>query len=155
LHGLGSVKVKVLLDQGVGLDFELQAMISVEQAEAIPELGVFGSGTCAASRISSIKRDRLNIAGVELKPALALESAAAQSPALPLAVILVGTVVRWSHHLSTPIAIAVLPLENINHDSGGDYFAGAARGNRDVPLCVVNRSNNRPRPADFLTSPCR
>jgi excinuclease UvrABC nuclease subunit len=46
LHGLGSMRIKAMLDQGVGLNFEFQEMISVEQAEAmlIKEMGVLRFG---------------------------------------------------------------------------------------------------------------
>ena len=46
LHGVGSTKIKAALNQGVGLDFEFQEMISVEQAEAIliRELGALHFG---------------------------------------------------------------------------------------------------------------
>jgi adenylate cyclase len=45
---------------------------------------------------------------------------------VPAASLLVALgVLMWyqSQYLSTPIAIAVLPLENLSHDPGSDYFA--------------------------------
>jgi hypothetical protein len=59
LHGLGSMRIKAVLDQGVGLNFEFQEMISVEQAEAIliKELGSCNSAICVVSLIPPIGRD--------------------------------------------------------------------------------------------------
>jgi adenylate cyclase len=37
--------------------------------------------------------------------------------------VALAVLVWWIQHRNTPIAIAVLPLENLSHDPGSDYFA--------------------------------
>jgi TolB-like protein/Flp pilus assembly protein TadD len=55
----------------------------------------------------------------------------------------------WAQHLATPIAIAVLPLENTNHDSANDYFADGLTDELIRNLSIIDGLTVRSRTSSF------
>lgn len=72
--------------------------------------------------------------------------------ALGLASLLIALVAGgwwWAQHLATPIAIAVLPLENTNHDSANDYFADGLTDELIRNLSIIDGLTVRSRTSSF------
>jgi len=56
---------------------------------------------------------------------------------------------RWIQHRSTPIAIAVLPLENTSHDPANDYFADGLTDELIRNLSIIDGLAVRSRTSSF------
>ncbi len=70
--------------------------------------------------------------------------------ALVSAVVVLGVLDRWwSGRRSTPVAIAVLPLENLNHDSASDYFADGITDELIRNLSLIDGLSPRSRTSSF------
>jgi adenylate cyclase len=87
-----------------------------------------------------------------------LTQAPAKQPGLRLrvALALAGLVIAlavggwwWGEHRRTPIAIAVLPLENTNHDSADDYFADGLTDELIRNLSIIDGLTVRSRTSSF------
>jgi len=66
-------------------------------------------------------------------------------------VIAVGVLVWWwIHHKSAPIAIAVLPLENLSHDPASDYFADGLTDELIRNLSLIEGLSPRSRTSSFV-----
>jgi len=55
----------------------------------------------------------------------------------------------WAQHRATPIAIAVLPLQNTNHDSANDYFADGLTDELIRNLSIIDGLTVRSRTSSF------
>lgn len=55
----------------------------------------------------------------------------------------------WIQHRSAPITIAVLPLENLSHDPGGDYFADGLTDELIRNLSLIEGLSTRSRTSSF------
>lgn len=64
--------------------------------------------------------------------------------------VAVGALVWWqAHHKSAPIAIAVLPLENLSHDPASDYFADGLTDELIRNLSLIEGLSPRSRTSSF------
>jgi TolB-like protein len=65
-------------------------------------------------------------------------------------VVAVGALVWWQiQHMSAPIAIAVLPLENLSHDPTSDYFADGLTDELIRNLSLIEGLSPRSRTSSF------
>lgn len=55
----------------------------------------------------------------------------------------------WAQHRGTPIAIAVLPLENTSHDPANDYFADGLTDELIRNLSIIDGLTVRSRASSF------
>jgi TolB-like protein/Flp pilus assembly protein TadD len=70
--------------------------------------------------------------------------------ALVSSVIVLGMLGRWwSGRQSTPVAIAVLPLENLNHDGASDYLADGITDELIRNLSLIDGLSPRSRTSSF------
>ena len=66
-----------------------------------------------------------------------------------LAMALAGVGWWWTQHLSAPIAIAVLPLENTSHDPANEYFADGLTDELIRNLSIIDGLTVRSRTSSF------
>jgi serine/threonine-protein kinase len=69
--------------------------------------------------------------------------------ALPCLIVGLATAWWWIQHASTPIAIAVLPLENTSHDPANDYFADGLTDELIRNLSIIDGLAVRSRTSSF------